>query len=572
MIFGDTPLSEAEGAILAHSVKLDPIVFKKGRRLSAADLATLAKAGIETVIAARLEPGDVHEDAAAGQIAAAILGPGLSLSAAFTGRANLVVAQRGVLVVDRARLDALNRIDEAVTLATLAPFDLVEPRQLAATVKIIPFAVRGAALARCLEAARAGAGPLVRVAALRPRPVGLVQTALPGMKESILDKTRRVVDARLAALDGTPADEVRCRHDAAEVAAAIETLRGRGAELVLISGASAIVDRRDVVPAGIERAGGVIDHFGMPVDPGNLLLLGHIEATPVLGLPGCARSPKVNGFDWVLRRLIADLAVDRDAVMAMGAGGLLKEIAARPLPRAAAVEIPPVEAPPVEAPPVEAPPVETAPIEVAAEVPRAPRIAALVLAAGQSHRMGPDNKLLAEVDGKPMVVRAVEAVLASQAEPVIVVTGHQRDRVAAALAGLGLLSVYNPDYAQGLSTSLHRGLAALPAGTDGVVVALGDMPRVESAAIDRLIAAFNPLEGRAICVPTWDGKRGNPVLFARRFLAEMQEIAGDVGARHLIGEYPELVVEVAMDATEAGHGVLLDVDTPEALAALKETG
>jgi molybdenum cofactor cytidylyltransferase len=567
MIFGDTPLSEAEGAILAHSVKLDPIVFKKGRRLSAADLATLAKAGIETVIAARLEPGDVHEDAAAGQIAAAILGPGLSLSAAFTGRANLVVAQRGVLVVDRARLDALNRIDEAVTLATLGPFDLVEPRQLAATVKIIPFAVRGAALARCLEAARAGAGPLVRVAALRPRPVGLVQTALPGMKESILDKTRRVVDARLAALDGTPADEVRCRHDAAEVAAAIETLRGRGAELVLISGASAIVDRRDVVPAGIERAGGVIDHFGMPVDPGNLLLLGHIEATPVLGLPGCARSPKVNGFDWVLRRLIADLAVDRDAVMAMGAGGLLKEIAARPLPRAAAVEIPPVEAPPVEAPPV-----ETAPVEVAAEVPRAPRIAALVLAAGQSRRMGPDNKLLAEVDGKPMVVRAVEAVLASQAEPVIVVTGHQRDRVAAALAGLGLLSVYNPDYAQGLSTSLHRGLAALPAGTDGVVVALGDMPRVESAAIDRLIAAFNPLEGRAICVPTWDGKRGNPVLFARRFLAEMQEIAGDVGARHLIGEYPELVVEVAMDETEAGHGVLLDVDTPEALAALKETG
>ena len=552
MIFGDTPLSAAEGAILAHSVARGAVRFKKGRRLSTEDLAALAEAGIETVIAARLEPGDVHEDAAAGQIAEAILGPGLSSSAAFTGRANLVVARRGVLVVDRSRLDALNRINEAVTLATLAPFDLVEPRQLAATIKIIPFAVSGAALARCLEAARAGAGPLVRVAALRPRPVGLVQTSVPGMKESILDKTGRVVDARLAALDGAPADELRCRHDAAEVAAAIETLRGRGAELVLISGASAIVDRRDVVPAGIERAGGVIDHFGMPVDPGNLLLLGHIETTPVLGLPGCARSPKVNGFDWVLRRLIADLAVDRDAVTAMGAGGLLKEIAARPLPRAEAVEAPPVE--------------------VAAEVPRAPHIAALVLAAGQSRRMGPDNKLLAEVDGKPMVVRAVEAVLASRAEPVIVVTGHQRDRVAAALAGLDLLRVHNPDYAQGLSTSLHRGLAALPAGIDGVVVALGDMPRVEATAIDRLIAAFDPLEGRAICVPTWDGKRGNPVLFARRFLAEMQEIAGDVGARHLIGEYPELVAEVAMDETEAGRGVLLDVDTPEALAALEEAG
>jgi molybdenum cofactor cytidylyltransferase len=186
--------------------------------------------------------------------------------------------------------------------------------------------------------------------------------------------------------------------------------------------------------------------------------------------------------------------------------------------------------------------------------------------------MGPDNKLLAEVAGKPMVVRAVEAARASQAEPVIVVTGHERDRVEAALAGLSTQQVHNPDYAQGLSTSLHRGLAALPAGTDGVVVCLGDMPRVEAAAIDRLIAAFDPLEGRAICVPTWDGKRGNPVLFASRFLAEMQEIAGDVGARYLIGEYPELVVEVAMDGTTAGHGVLLDVDTPEALAALKDTG
>ena len=548
MIFGDTPLSAAEGAILAHSVRLDSATFKKGRRLSADDLAVLEGAGFATVIAARLEPGDVHEDDAASRIAEAILGEGLTKSAAFTGRANLVVATRGVLVVDRARLDALNRIDEAVTLATLAPFELVEPRQLAATVKIIPFAVAGDSLARCLETARAGDGALVRVAALRPRPVGLVQTSLPGMKESILDKTRKVVDARLAALGGAPAEELRCRHDAAEIAAAIETLRARGAELVLVSGASAIVDRRDVVPAGIERAGGVIDHFGMPVDPGNLLLLGHIETTPVLGLPGCARSPKLNGFDWVLQRLIADLPVDRPAVTALGAGGLLKEFAARPLPRAEAVEAAP------------------------ADVPRAPRIAALVLAAGQSRRMGPDNKLLAEVAGKPMVVRAVEAAGASQAEPVIVITGHERDRVEAALAGLPVQRVHNPDYAQGLSTSLHRGLAALPAGTDGVVVCLGDMPRVEAAAIDRLIAAFDTLEGRAICVPTWDGKRGNPVLFASRFLAEMQEIAGDVGARYLIGEYPELVVEVAMNGTTAGHGVLLDVDTPEALAALKDTG
>ncbi len=551
MIFGDTPLGEAEGAILAHSVKLGSIGFKKGRRLSAEDLAALGRAGIETVIAARLEAGDVHEDAAAGAVAAAILGEGLSASAAFTGRANLVVGRRGVLVVERARLDALNRVAEAITVATLAPFELVEPRQMAATVKVIPFAVPGETLERCLAAARAGPGPLVRVAALRPRPVGLIQTSLAGMKESLLDKTKAAVDARLAALDCAAADELRCAHSEAEVARAIETLIGRGAEMVLVSGASAIVDRRDVVPAGIARAGGAIDHFGMPVDPGNLMLIGHIEATPVIGLPGCARSPKVNGFDWVLRRLIADLAVGRDEVMGMGAGGLLKEIPARPLPRAKAVEA------------------DDAP---ATAVPRAPRIAAVVLAAGQSRRMGPQNKLLAEVDGKAMVVHAVERALASQAAPVVVVTGHQREAVEAALHGLDIHCVHNPDYARGLSTSLHRGLAAVPGVADGVVVCLGDMPRVEAAAIDRLIAAFDPLEGRAVCVPTWQGKRGNPVLFARRFMAEMQEIEGDVGARHLIGEYPEVVCEVAMDETDAGEGVLVDVDTPAALAALKSTG
>ncbi len=549
MKFGPTPLNQAAGAILAHTLRAGASHFKKGRILSAEDLAVLHAAGIESVIAARLEDGEVHEDEAAARLGEAIAetGQNLSLSAAFTGRVNLIAARRGILVLDRDRLDALNLIDEAVTLATLAPYDLVEPRQMVATVKIIPFAVPGAVLQRCLTAARAGDGALLQLALLRPRQAGLVQTRLAGMKDSILDKTRDALDARLAALDCPAALEARCGHAQDEVAAAIADLRARGCEIVLISGASAIVDRRDVVPAGIVASGGVIDHFGMPVDPGNLILLAHLGDTPVLGLPGCARSPKLNGFDWVLQRLIADLPVTARDVMRMGAGGLLKEIGLRPLPRAAAVEPPPTLAP------------------------RAPRIAAVVLAAGQSRRMGARNKLLAEVDGRAMVKGVLEGVLASMADPVVVVTGHEREGVEAALADLKGEFVHNPDYGAGLSTSLHRGLGALPGDADGVVVCLGDMPRVGPAVIDRLIAAFNPLEGRAICVPTWDGKRGNPVLFALRFAAEIQEIAGDVGARHLMGEYPELVCEVAMDEVDPGAGVLLDVDTPEALSAIEDS-
>ena len=548
MIFGPTRLNEAEGAILAHSLKSGGLVFKKGRRLSAGDIAALRQAGIDSVIAARLEDGDVHEDAAAAAVADAIAGANLNPSAAFTGRVNLIAGARGVLVLDPARLDALNLVDEAVTVATLAPYDLVETRQMAATVKIIPFAVSAQILERCLAAARADDEPLLGIGALAPRRVGLVQTSLPGLKQSLLDKTRGAINARLAALDSPPARELRCNHDEAEVAGAIDTLRGAGCEIVLISGASAIVDRRDVVPAGIVRAGGAIDHFGMPVDPGNLLLLGHVGETPVVGLPGCARSPKINGFDWLLQRLAAGLPVTPPDIMGMGAGGLLKESPLRPLPRAEAVEPP------------------------AAAAPREPRIAALVLAAGQSRRMGAVNKLLSEVGGQPMVRRVAEQALASRADPILVVTGHQRERVEAALAGLKIDCLHNPDYAAGLSASLHRGLGALPGEAEGVVICLGDMPRVSAAVINRLVAAFNPLEGRAICVPAWRGKRGNPVLFARRFIAEMQSIGGDTGARQLIGDYPEAVAEVAMDDLPSGEGVLLDVDTPEALAALKPTG
>ncbi len=544
MIFGETPLDEAEGAILAHSLRLpDRKTFKKGRVLSTDDVVAMRAAGLDSVVAARLQPGDVAEDQAATRVAAAIAGENLTRSAAFTGRCNLFAGVHGVLVVDRARLDEMNLLDESITVATLNPFEVVEARQMAATIKVIPFAAPESAVARA-EALARDKGPPIRVAALGPVKAALIQTELPGLKASILDKTARSIRGRIESLDGRLADERRCPHQAGALAANISDMVAAGHGLVMISGASAIVDRRDVIPAAIEKAGGTVEHFGMPVDPGNLMLVGRVGQVPVLGLPGCARSPSLNGFDWVLRRLLAGIAVGGAEVMAMGVGGLLKEISSRPLPRAAA---------------------GTAP-DQAARSP-APRIAALVLAAGQSRRMGRTNKLVAEIDGVPMVARVVDTVLASQADRVIVVTGYQADRVRKALDGRDVAFVHNPDYAAGLSASLKRGLAALPAGGDAVVVCHGDMPRVTAAEIDRLIAAFDPLEGRAICVPTVRGKRGNPVLWAARFIPEMLELEGDVGAKHLIGQYPELVAEVAM----TDDGPLIDIDTPAALTSLAGT-
>jgi molybdenum cofactor cytidylyltransferase len=539
MIFGPTRLEEARGAVLGHTLRLPGKVLKKGTVLDQDSLAAIQAAGMREVITARLEPGDVPEDEAADRIANALMQPLITRSRAATGRVNLFAASTGLLTVDAAAVNRLNALDESLTIATLPPFVPVAAKEMVATIKVIPFAVPGPILQVAETLARQGP-PAVALHPFRPLKVGLVLTELPGIKESVMEGAVEATRHRVEALCGTLLPHERARHETAPIAEALARLRRAGAEVLLIAGASAVVDRRDVGPAAIVRAGGVIEHFGMPVDPGNLICLGRIDGTPSLVLPGCARSPKLNGIDWVLQRLFAGLEVGPADVMGMGVGGLLKEIDVRPLPRA--------EAP---ATPVPAP----APR-------RGRRVAALVLAAGRSRRMAPLNKLLvADQHGVPMVARVVDNVLASHARPVIVVTGYEHERVEASLAGRPVRISHAEDYAAGLSASLKAGIAALPEDVEGVVVCLGDMPLVTPAMIDRLIAAFDPEEGRAIAMPTFRGKQGNPMLWSREFFPEMQQITGDVGARHLAGKHADRVAEVEM----ADDAVLRDFDTTDAL-------
>ena len=537
MYFGTIGVADALGATLAHGIKGPGLSFKKGRRLGQADLDALRTAGIASVEGVRIEAGDVGEDVAAHALAAAVAGHGLNVAEAFTGRANLFAAQAGIVVLDQPRIHALNRIHQDLTVATLPPFARVAAGDMVATVKIIPFATDRTALDRGLALA-GEAAPLLRVHPFQGIAARLIQTRTSATAEKMLDKTVEVTRQRLLGVGGRLLDERRCAHETGALAAAIDEALALGPELILIAGASAVTDRRDVLPAGIVAAGGVVEHVGMPVDPGNLLVFGRHGTTRVLGLPGCARSPKLNGFDWVLERLAAGIEVTPDDIMAMGIGGLLSEIPSRPQPRAGA---------------------EPATL-------RAPRITALVLAAGRSSRMGERNTLLVPLDGKPLVRHAVDAALESACAEVVVVTGHMRPEVEAVLAGTTVRIVHNDDYAQGLSTSLRRGLQEVPADADGVLVMLGDMPKVDRRLVDRLIAAFSPVDGRAIIVPVASGKRGNPVLWARRFVEPMARLAGDAGAKSLIGANEDVVVEIAVD----DDAPLLDLDTPEALDAYLE--
>lgn len=537
MIFGRVALAEAEGTVLAHTQRLPGLVLRKGAVLDAAAIEALRGAGIDDVIAARLEPGDVAEDAAAARLARALETPLVSASRASTGRVNLVAEVPGLLQVDRDRLDAVNAVHEALTVGTLPDAAPVAAREMLATIKVIPFAVAEDVLAEAERVARQR--PLLRLHPFRPLRVGLVMTSLPGMKHSILAGTAEATAARVAGLTGTLLPPLECAHAEAPIAEALQTLMAQEADILLVAGASAVVDRRDVGPAGIVAAGGEILHFGMPVDPGNLICLGRIGERPALVLPGCARSPKLNGIDWVLSRLFAGLPTDGAVIAGMGVGGLLKDTGARPLHRAKAVASPAAAA--------------------------SPRVAGIVLAAGRSSRMAPHNKLLVpDRAGRPMVARVVDNLLSSAARPVIVVTGHRAEEVRAAVAGRPVQVVHAPEYLDGLSASLRAGIAAVPATASAALVCLGDMPLVTGRMIERLIEAYDPDEGRSVVVPTCRGKIGNPVLWDRRFFPDIAGLVGDVGARPLLERHSEHVAQVEL-GTDA---VLRDFDTVESLATL----
>jgi molybdenum cofactor cytidylyltransferase len=532
MKFGPASPADAIGGVTVHTLRQGSLVLKKGTTIGPAEVAALIRAGVKEVVVVRLEEGDVSEDAAAASIAQAVAGSGINVERAFTGRANLFAARAGVLVVDRVAVDRINGVDEAITFATLSAYKPVVEGEMVATVKLIPFGVEAKLRDAAVAAAEGGA---LRIAPYTIKRVGVISTMLPGLAPKVVDKTLKVTAERLAPAGAKIVAERRVPHDETALKAAIKELLGLGAELVIVFGASAIADRRDVIPAAISGIGGAIEHFGMPVDPGNLLLIGNAGGVPVLGAPGCARSPVENGFDWVLMRLLASLKVTRAELTGMGVGGLLMEIVTRPQPREG----------------------------------REPdgnrRVTAIILAAGRSTRMGGPNKLLAELGGKPLVRIVTEQALASKAKGVIVVTGHQAELVEKTLAGLDVKFVRNPDFAQGLASSVKAGVAAVPNDADGAVICLGDMPMISAPLLDHLIEAFAPDRGNLIAVPVSDGRRGNPVLWSRRFFSELMALDGDIGARHLIAKHGEAVAEVAVE----GFGAFLDIDTPQALEAAR---
>lgn len=581
MILTERALADARGAVLVHTTRAGDVVLKKGRVLTAADVDALRAAGLVSVWCAVLAEDDVGEDEAAAELAAALAAPHVTLAAAKTGRCNLHAQRAGLFTVDAAALQRLNEVDERITVATLADGASVRAGDMVATVKIIPLAVPRAVLTATIStirnadnhvrssddnvrspdastphpeprrrgerdewrAVRAADVEPTRLLAVHPwagKRAGLVLTRVAETHPRLLERAAAAQRTRLERCAAALVREDVTPHREADVARALLEQAALDLDPLLVLGASAIMDRADVIPRALELAGGRVLRLGMPVDPGNLLMLGRLGHRLVLGVPGCARSLKRSGFDWVLERCCADVAFAPAQLAALGAGGLLEESELRPSPREDDERPLPSD-------------------------PGAPQVAAVVLAAGRGSRMGA-AKQLEELDGKPLVRWAAEAALGSAARPVVVVTGYEGERVAAALAGLPVVLVHNPRFAEGLATSLRAGLAQLDQGPPvaGALICLGDMPRVTSAHLDRLMTAFDPVAA-PIVVPTCERKRGNPVLWAHRYFPELRELRGDVGARGLLEQHAEQVVFLPLE----DPAILLDVDTPQALAALR---
>lgn len=532
MKFGEVAIDEAAGAVLAHSVRSAEGKFAKGRVLTNKDVQTLKAMGIMSVIAARLERGDLMEDDAAGRLAAAVPQDHLRLSPATTGRVNIFASVNGLFRASRDVVDRFNRVDPAITLACLSDFSDVKAGDMVATIKIIPLAVAAQAVDRASELL--AEGPAFEVKPYAAHKVALIATELPSLKRSVMDKTRAILEARLSASGSTVAREQRVPHKASDVAQSIRSLVGSH-DMLVVFGASAVADAEDVIPAAIRAAGGVVEQVGLPVDPGNLLVLGQVDGKPVIGAPGCARSPKENGFDWVLNRILAGEEPTGEQLTGLGVGGLLMEIPTRPLPRLGK-----------------------------AEDGAALRVAAVVLAAGSASRMAGSghHKLLARFDGVPLVRRTVETVLGSRADRHVVVTGYRAGDIKAALTGLDAEVVINAGFETGMASSLRAGLSAVRDGADGLLVVLADMPGIRREHLDEMIAAFHREQGKAIIRAVSGGKRGNPVILPASTFDAVARLTGDIGARPVIERSGLAIIDV--DIGEAAH---IDTDTPEDIAA-----
>ena len=527
---------DAIGHLSVHAIHTSSYKIRKGAMIRKEDAIEIEQSGIAEIICAVADHDDVHEDDACEYLAALLQTSHIETTPPSTGRVNFNSQRLGLLRYDVDRLKQINLIDEGITLALVQHNQLLAQGDMAATLKIIPFFVSRSSLEKVAIILRGT--QLFTFHPLHPKKARLIQTKFNHQSSSIFEATAAVTHERLFNLGSRLEHSDVIEHSRDALKEKLTQACTSDADLILISGASAIAHRDDLIPSTLLEIGGHVDHFGLAVDPGNLLLLGHYNDKLVIGMPGCARSPKLNGFDWVLHLFLAGLPIDDLELAAMSAGGLLMEIASRPLPRS-----------------------------LSNNKPRKPHIEAVLLAAGTSSRMGDVNKLTQDVHGTPLIRRVADEISRSKVNGITIILGHDAEQVSKALDGINARFLFNPDYHSGQSSSLRYGLDYLPQIATDMMVFLGDMPFITTDVINRLIDRHLNLQDRwsKITLPSVQQQRGNPVIWGEAFFEEMKTLSGDTGARQLFQSYKSAMNIVPFDDVN----LCLDADTEDDLNDIK---
>lgn len=519
MKFGAVPIDEAHGCVLGHTHRLGTMILRKGTMLNAEHLALFRAHSYMEVTVARLAQSDILENQAAAEIAAGLIDAQLMRTHAIAGRCNIRACVDGLLCYDIQQLDELNSMDWRVTVAAKSPFAVVHTDQVVVTVKIIPYSIPQALMEQVIEKAR----NCFRIRAFIPHEVALILSKNPSSNPRAMLRAIAAQEARVQALGSSLGRVAYCAHTTESVVEKLKEVYKEGWDLILFLGASAVVDEYDIFPRAIRESGGEVLHIGMPVDPGNMLVLARIEETSVIGIPGCARSTKKSGFDWVLQRLLCKSSMTRQEIMRMGAGGL-----------------------------------RSTPTRISSRT-KHTKIGAVILMAGTSSRMGQSNKLLAKIDGVPIGRHVVHKVQESGIYPIVVVTGHESEKIREMLDGLDVYFIHNDQYDEGMGSSIRKAFSSIH-GWDAGMIMMGDMPFVRVRMLMSIKEAYLN-HGHPLVVPLNNGNKGHPVLFSSSYFTELQSCGGDTGARGILKKNHDDIYFLKVDE----ESILWDVDTPEDL-------
>ena len=519
------------GSVLAQTYNLPGKTVSKGTLITKEIVAYFRTGNVQIILCAVPEEGDIHEDEAAEAISSAIDKNHIYAEKASTGRVNFKSQSLCLVRYERDLIKEVNLVDESIAFSIVEHNQLLAKNDLIATLKIIPFFTQKKYVDQVISIL--AKNELFKTHSLNKKEVSLIQTSFEWQKKSIFKATSNVTRNRLEALDCSLNEEKLICHDYEVLRSEIKSCIESGIDILLLSGASAIIDRSDYIPKAILSEGGEIIQYGLAVDPGNLLLVAKIGKTTIIGMPGCARSPKLNGFDWVLQLLMADIPVVKEELAEMGAGGLLMEIASRPLPRALAKSV----------------------------NKREKKIMGVILAAGNSTRMGKDNKLLKNIDGVPLIRNIALEITKSDLDSCSIVLGYQSDKVADVIKDLNINLILNPLWKEGQASSLKAALNSLTSSYSDLLIMLGDLPGIKSGHINRIIEEHLSSENRSskITIPSFKGETGNPVIWGKSFFHDLSNLEGDVGGRVLFSQHPAAINLIEMD----DPSVVTDTDTPE---------